>query len=279
MPTTPSTPVRYQVLLNEQCAALCEQCLAHLDTPDCLGSEEIVHFLRVATKRLRAAWHLVKVVDRELAKNRRAALRELSACIAGQRDRDVLLALASELATESDQNDAFAPLLESLASDSEPAPAGSESLDTVREAWTAELSAWQSLDTQLADPASRRKIFRNALRKSERRAKRRSRLVITAPKADAELWHEWRKAVKRLRYQREFIAATQGRRLGIRDGRISRLGTLLGDRNDFANLIEAVESLPELSPQQHGQIRKAIALRERRVMSSSRRLGRLAFLR
>lgn len=279
MPTTSPLPVRDKVPVIAQCETLCEQSLALLDTPGCLGSEEIVHQLRVATKRLRAAWHLVKATDPELAKTRRAALRGLSAVIAGQRDRDVLLGLAAELATESGQHDAFAGLLDSLAVSPQPSPHISAPVNSIREIWAAELSAWRELEPPLADSTQRRKIFRYALRTSERRAVQLTRKALAADKADAELWHDWRKAVKRLRYQREFIAAAQGRQLATRDGRLSRLGTRLGERNDLANLIEAVENLPDITRQQHAQIRKAIAQRERRVMSSARRLGRLAFLR
>ena len=279
MPSSPPAPGREQTSLIEQCADLCEQCIAQLDVPDSLYDDESVHALRVSTKRLRAAWHLVKAVDRQSAKNRRSALSELSAAVAGRRDHDVLLGLATELAAECDSSDAFAPLIETLSQDPDEGTKSSLSPDALRGVWIAELAVWRSLDSALCEPARRRKVFREALRKSERRAAQLTRKALANPKADNELWHDWRKAVKRLRYQREFIAESQGRQLGIRDGRISRLGTRLGERNDLANLIEAVEDLPDLTKRQHGQIRKAIALRERRVLGSARRLARLAFLR
>jgi CHAD domain-containing protein len=277
LPCLPTTP------LIERCTLLCEQCIAHVDSSDFFSNEEIVHELRIATKQLRAAWHLVKAAGPDLAKQRRAALRSLSAAFASQRDHDVLLGLASELAAESDNNEAFAVLIESLSRDlalsilnSNDCPLDAEA---IRNGWTEELAAWRSLAPVLEGSSLRRKIFRDALRKSASRALHATRAALADPKADAELWHEWRKAVKRLRYQREFIADTQGRQLGILDGRIRRLGTRLGERNDLANLIKAVESLSNLGQQQHGQLRKAIAEHERDVISSARRLGRLAFLR
>ena len=274
-----SLPCQPTTSLIDQCVLLCEQCIAHLDAPACLGDEASVHALRVATKRLRAAWHLVKVAAPGLAKQRRIELRELSAAVAGQRDRDVLIALASELAEESGAADTFTPLIEVLTREPDKTPDHSPSPEVLRNGWAAELTAWRSLEQPLADPAMRRKLFRDALRKSERRSLRATRSALADPKADAELWHDWRKAVKRLRYQREFVAASQGRQPGIRDGRISRLGTRLGERNDLANLIATVEGPPDLSQRQHGQIRKAIAQRERSILSSARRLGRLLFLR
>ena len=272
-------PCLPKISLVKQCALLCEQCIAHLETPGLLSEDETVHDLRVATKRLRAAWHLVKAADRDFAKRRRTALREISAALAGQRDLHVLLGLASELASGSDNPDAFAYLINALSKNPDEAAIETPSAEDLRKAWAAELTAWRALEDQFDDPDYRRKIFRVALRKSERRTQRATRAALADPKADAELWHDWRKAVKRLRYQREFIAASQGRQLGIRDGRINRLGSRLGERNDLANLIAAVERLSDLSQQQHGKIRKAIAQRERSILSSARRLGRLAFLR
>lgn len=279
MPSSSSATKRETTSLVDQCVAICEQSTAHLENPHSLSCEEVVHQLRVATKQLRAAWHLVKTVDPKLAKTRRAALRELSAAVAGQRDHDVLLGLASQLAASSDAADAFAPLVKALTKDPESAHISPVSLDLLLEGWNAELATWRSLNSPLSDYSACRKKFRDALRKSERRARKCTRSALADRKADANVWHEWRKATKRLRYQRELIAASQGRQLGIRDARIRRLGTRLGERNDLANLILAVEDLPNLPAQQHGVIRKAIAQSERSVIRSARRLGRLAFLR
>jgi CHAD domain-containing protein len=269
-----------KISVFEQCVNLCEHCLGLLDQSACLENEETVHEWRIATKRLRAAWHLVGSANRKFAKQRRSALRELSASIAGQRDRDVLLSLAIDLQSESDSNsEVFNPLLTQLSQNAEEEHLPQSTGEQLRSQWTEERAAWQKIASEFDSSITLRKIFRNALRKSERTALQSTRIALVDAKGDAELWHEWRKAVKRLRYQREFIAASQGRQLGVRDGRINRLGTRLGERNDLANLIEAVESLPELDRKHHGQIRKNIASRERGVLSRARRLGRLAFMR
>jgi len=88
--------------------------------------------------------------------------------------------------------------------------------------------------------------------------------------------------VKRLRYQREFVAASQGRALGAFDARVNRLGSRLGDRNDLANLAEFADSLlasGDLPAADHGLVRKAIAAAESGIIRNCRRVGRLTFLR
>lgn len=280
-PTLPATAT-LAVPITQQCVALCEACLALLET-DSANQADLdlaIHELRVVTKRLRAAWHLVKKIDPEFAKQRRTALRSLSAEIAGQRDQAALLELARSLAEESDEDRAaFHALTESLPSVSTTeSSAGALPLTAFHDRCSEELAAWRGLD--LGDAHDQRRLIRNALRESQKLALERTRLGLRG--GDAEIWHDWRKAVKRLRYQREFVAASQARLLGVRDARISRLGTRLGERNDLVNLAAAVDArLADaiLSKVQHGRIRKAIAQRERGILGNARRLGRLAFLR
>ncbi|MCB1063674.1 MAG: CHAD domain-containing protein, partial [Verrucomicrobiae bacterium] len=143
----------------------------------------------------------------------------------------------------------------------------------VRQTLADEMAAWHALDD--CDPAVARRTIRHQLRKSRDRARRDAHLAKRDH--DPELWHDWRKMVKRLRYQREFIAATHGRLPGKIDARISRLGTRLGERNDLANLAVAADRLAasgSLERREHGLVRKAIAAEEHRLMRNCRRLGR-----
>lgn len=279
--TRPSTET-LAVPVREQCVALCETCLAVLDSDpaNAIDRDLAIHEMRVATKRLRAAWHLVKKADAEIAKLRRNGLRLLSAEIAGQRDQAVLLELAGSLAAENPEDDeAFQALITSLQS-TETAEPSADDIPTalLRGGWLEELNAWRNLD--LGSDREQRRLIRNALRESQTLALARTKLGLAD--GDAEIWHDWRKAVKRLRYQREFVASSQGRIPGVRDARISRLGTRLGERNDLANLAIGVDAClagDRLTNHQHGRIRKAIARRERSILGNARRLGRLAFLR
>lgn len=290
MPVVPPVSVPLEKpSVTDQCRELCQRCIELLGSSSFETEEEAIHEMRVGTKKLRSAWHLVAAIDPALAESRRNALRDLSAEIAEQRDRDVLVNLILELASEEGAKPAaFSALENSLQADSSNDLAtdnGAEMLchridkEALKKAWTEELAAWRSIAPKLEPISLRRRVFRNALRNSERQARRATVTALADAKADAELWHDWRKKVKRLRYQREFVAICQNRTPGVHDLRISRLGTRLGERNDLANLSSAIDSLQDLDRGHCGHLKKSVALRERAILGNAKRLGRLTFLR
>lgn len=273
--------------LAELTIELAQECLDSLETPEALEDEEIVHDLRVATKKLRAAWHLVRdLAAPGQSRERREALQHLSAQLSASRDLAVLDSLAQALAARQTDGEialALDTLRDQMRTPSGdiaggPEPEAADTLSIVRTHLQNEIHAWHSLDHHEAERW--RRAIRHQLRKSRTRACRDSFEALRSQ--DAELWHDWRKTVKRLRYQREFVASMQGRTPGKIDARISRLGSRLGDRNDFANLAALTDRYRDedkLSPAIHGRIRKAIALEERQLLSNCRRLGRATFLR
>ncbi len=275
--------------VTDQCRELCQRCIELLGSSSFETEEEAIHEMRVGTKKLRAAWHLVAAIDPALAESRRSALRDLSAVIAEQRDRDVLVNLTLDLASrEGATPEAFSALENSLQADSRSHDAAAKrakieasSIDreALKKAWTEELAAWDSVSPKVEPKSIHRRLFRNALRTSERQARRTTLTALADAKANAELWHDWRKKVKRLRYQREFVAISQGRTPGGHDLRLSRLGTRLGERNDLANLSSAIDSLQDLDRDHCGHLKKSVGLRERAILGNAKRLGRLAFLR
>lgn len=258
------------LLLSNLCRQLLSDSLHALEaSPDGIGDETVVHDLRVLTKKLRAAWKIgAEVVGEELETQRGDVLRELSALLAGNRDLAVLVNLSRELSDRHGEP-AFHEVIYHLQSEfTESADVAVGSL--VKEMIESEIEAWGKVE--FADPAAEIRAHRAAIRKSERSAKRATSQALHDN--EAELWHTWRKRVKRLRYQRDFLAKIQGRNPGIRDQRISRLGSRLGDRNDLANLTHLVETLGNKP-----DLRKVIAQEERRIMSNCRRLGRRNLLR
>ncbi|MCB1231276.1 MAG: CHAD domain-containing protein [Verrucomicrobiae bacterium] len=273
--------------LAELTIELAQGCLDKLETPGALEDEEVVHDLRVATKKLRAAWNLVKgLAGSELSRQRREALQHLSAQLSASRDLAVLDSLAQKLAAQQTDGEialALDTLRDQMRTPSghtaaDPELAASDTLSLVRNHLREEIHAWHTLDHHESDHW--RRAIRHQLRKSRTRACRDSFEALRSQ--DPELWHDWRKTVKRLRYQREFVAHMQGRTTGKIDARISRLGSRLGDRNDLANLAALADRYRDeakLSPPIHGLIRKAIALEERQLLSNCRRLGRTTFLR
>ncbi len=273
--------------LAEITTSLVREGLDRLSSPGGLQDEETVHLLRVATKRLRAAWHLVQeLAGKDLARERRASLQRLSSMLSASRDFSVLDGLLQDLAAR--QTDGRIALALDKVRDRMRAPGafppGDEenSVDSSRDAIGAileeEVEAWHRLEEKAPDHW--RRAIRHQLRKSRMRARRDARLALGS--TDAELWHDWRKQVKRLRYQREFVATTQGRTPGKIDARISRLGSRLGERNDLANLVALIDRYHRdevLSGEEYGTLRKVIAREESRLISQCRRLGRQALLR
>lgn len=258
------------LLLSNLCRQLLSDSLSALGaSPDGLGDETVVHDLRVLTKKLRAAWKIgAEVVGKEFEAERGNVLRELSALLAGNRDLAVLVNLSRDLSGRHEEP-AFHDVIAHL--QSEFTQVKDRKAETrVKAIIESEMEAWKRVE--FSDHASEIRAHRAAIRKSREAAKRATAEALHDD--EAELWHTWRKRVKRLRYQRDFLAEIQGRNPGIHDRRISRLGSRLGDRNDLANLTHLVETLGN-----EPGLRKVIAREERQVMGNCRRLGRRNLIR
>jgi len=271
--------------LSEVAIEVAQGCLLRLSCTADLADGTVVHDIRVGTKRLRAAWHLaVEQAGAERATARRRRLAALAAKLSGTRDLAVLARLTQRLATRQTDDRTTATLAEvatclaqrhAAASRSDQTPA--DLLDEIRAGLAGEVAAWQKI-VQEENPARQRAI-RRELRRSRRRARRAARKALRS--LDADLWHNWRKAVKRLRYQRQFAAIAKDRAPGRFDARMSRLGTGLGKRHDLTNLTKFADSLlvaGDLTAEHHGLVRKAIAAVESGLIRRCRRLGKRTFL-
>ncbi len=247
------------------CQRLLDENLASIAAaPDGIHDEEVVHDLRVVTKKLRAAWKMVSTaVGEEFLKSRGDALRELSALLAGNRDLAVLVGL-SRVLDETHADAPFSEVIEHLEKDGG-APSDSDATEQIITIIEEEKAAWETV--RFDSFAAEQNSHRYSVRRSRQKA--RAATLLALKDSDAEVWHEWRKKVKQLRYQREFLAEIQNRLPGKWDARISALGSRLGDRNDLANLTTVVETLGN-----HPQLRKAIAMEERELLGNCRRLGR-----
>lgn len=257
--------------LSNICIELIDERLADLDQPQALEDEEVVHQIRVLTKRLRAAWHLVQpACGKGFAKQRCEALRDLSGLLAGTRDQSVQLALAEKFHHEHPE----VPK-QSLAALFPPAPSTSIlsmplTIADTRQILATEIAAWMKVRLGVGE----RTTLRHRWKKSLKKAKALTR--ETASSTDPELWHTWRKAVKRLRYQREFLAMIHPRILGKKDCRIRNLGTRLGDHNDLAVFSRRLDS-SKLKPGERQQLKKAVAMQDQNIKRNCRRLGRKLF--
>lgn len=260
--------------LSNICIQLIENSLQELDQAQALENEKVVHQLRVLTKRLRAAWHLAQpICGKELAQQRRTALAEISAQLAASRDQSVQWALAAKFHQKHPQvsEKTLSALFEAPASDTQ-APQALSVVDT-QSAFATEIYAWKKV--QLGD--EERSVLRHRWRHSLK--KTRALTVKTCKSNSAERWHDWRKAVKRLRYQREFLAMIHPRILGKHDLRIRQLGTRLGDHNDLAIFAKRLtpSAMAAMETTELNQLKKALAMEDRKIKGNCRRLGRKLF--
>jgi CHAD domain-containing protein len=162
--------------------------------------------------------------------------------------------------------------LETLFGSSPPASDPSKQVTTadIQKALEADIAAWKTV--RLGD--DERSTLRHRWRKSLKKTKALTQQTLTS--TDPKLWHSWRKAVKRLRYQREFLAMIHPRILGKKDARIRHLGTRLGDHNDLAIFSRQLGSA-ELKSADLNALKKAVAIEHQNIKRNCRRLGRKLF--
>jgi len=257
--------------LSNICIKLIEERLADLGQPQALENEEIVHQLRVMTKQLRAAWHLVQpVCGKGTAKLRRAALRELSSQLASSRDQSVQKALSEQL--HLDHPEVSKKTCETLfdSSPQDSTHVQPPSITDIQQALKTEIEAWKKV--RLGD--EERSTLRHRWRHSQKQAKALTRETFTSN--NPELWHSWRKAIKRLRYQREFLSMINPRLPGKKDLRIRKLGTRLGDHNDLAIFSQQLNA-SKLEASELNQLKKVVAMKDQEIKRNCRRLGRKLF--
>ena len=271
--------------ISELCVGLLQDCRDRLKNAESLEDEDLVHDLRVGTKKLRAVWHLVKsLAGTRNARQHRQSLRDLSAHLSFRRDVAVLDELTRQMAAAQEDGkdamvlDRIGVSLREQPTHSVRHPCSDGLFDEVRTALIKEKDAWEAIDWTEAPGHHPRKSIRRTLRKSASKARRMTRKALADD--SAEIWHEWRKAIKRLRYQREFMAEASGRIPGKFDQRVSQLGTALGERNDLANLLAYGEKLTEsgdLASADLGNLKRIIAMTERDLLANCRRRGRRLF--
>ncbi len=257
--------------LSNICTKLINLRLVDLEQPQALEDEEVIHQLRVLTKQLRAAWHLVQpVCGKKTAKQRRAALRKLSAILADSRDQSVQHTLRKKFHLDHPEvpKESLNALFVSSPPDSPHAK--SASIANIRQALETEISAWSKV--RLGD--DERFTLRCRWRHSQKQVK--TLTLETTRSNDPELWHSWRKAIKRLRYQREFLAEINPRKLGKKDLRIRRLGTRLGDHNDLAVFAQQLDS-SALQASDLNELKGIVTMQDQKIKRNCRRLGRKLF--
>ena len=156
--------------LSILCISLIDEILLRAENEGLQHNEDLIHQVRVLTKRLRAAWNLLRdMIPIEKVKQRRTALREVSAHFSGSRDQAVLKSLCNELAEgrTPDEEHALQSIgagIQLLESDQLVSP--TELAELLEE----ERRAWLALDWSNEDQC--RELRNQGLEKSFRKARK-----------------------------------------------------------------------------------------------------------
>lgn len=106
------------------------------------------------------------------------------------------------------------------------------------------------------------------------------RHMVAAYRPDGEKgFHEWRKRVKDLRHQMEFLAPLWPEVVVGTAMTLERLGNILGEDNDLAELIDLVEERPDLCPNSRERSLLRALARQRRweLQTAAEILGRRVY--
>ncbi|GHF35590.1 CHAD domain-containing protein [Streptomyces mashuensis] len=221
------------------------------------GTEDAVHQMRVATRRLRSAFRTyAKVLDRAATDPLARELQWLATELGVERDREVLTARLREAVAALPRPLVHGPVRARLRTS-----AGTDRSRARRHVTTVldgkrYLALLESLDALLADPPLRRAAGRPAgevlgravLRDCARLAVRVEHALATppGPARDTAL-HDARKAAKRARYGAEAAVPALGKPAKRLAARLKEVQTVLGDHQDGVLARDALRRLAALA--------------------------------
>ena len=258
-----------------------------IDEGDRLTPEGI-HSVRVAIKRLRAGWRLLRsVLPADVPAAAEARLRALHHALAADRARFVRLGTVERLRSASDHSELQALWLSVAAAvqDGSGAEVNPQSTSPRRDdaelrgtasaliaeligrAFRAESRAWRELNAQVVGAE-----LLPELRRSYRRARRAARAVDLR---DAGSCHVWRLRLKRLLHQLELLGIADAVPADLR-GQWADIAVQLGrlqDLHDLASHVDAL-GLPHVAT---ALFRQRLHVDQRQLQRRLRRRGEVAF--
>ena len=238
-----------------------------LSIVDGLDREEAenIHAVRLATKRLRAAWRLLRSgVGNEVRKRADQRLRAAGKSLAENRDAHVRCQTLTQLAEGARQPAlirAYEDVLALLAGHSEIGK--SVNWARVKDAFASEEKAWVNLPAT----TERRNVLIHGLQWTYDNASKKAKRATAL--GGRERYHDWRRHAKYLLYQLEMIPGLNPASLSIYHPDLKKLGRTLGRHHDLALLREQISTM-EL-PEAEAWIRLPIVRDMREV---ERRLAR-----
>jgi CHAD domain-containing protein len=236
-------------------------------------ADEAVHDVRKRLKKSRSALRLARYDLGDATRGvENESLRGAGRQLSGARDAQVLLQTLAlfedELTapTYGAMRDVLEQRRDALLAEQRGAGDGTAAIADELDALRGRIDSWA------LDDAS----FTSA-RRGLRRIHKRGRAAMDVALADGsdEDWHEWRKRVKDLWYSLRILRPVARTQLAGMVDEADELSDILGDHNDLAVLLEAVEQHREaLQDDQADELRAAVSRRRDRLRLSAVPLGR-----
>jgi CHAD domain-containing protein len=219
---------------------LTRDALQHIEHPKSLDRTEDIHQVRVQCKRLRALLRLLKPVsDRKALEQENARIRDAARALSAFRDAfvagETLKRVFDDTAPRRVQDAAV------LLGVKHGGLKRKRDLDASFENAGRDLREMVATLRQLQVPVRGWEAVAPGLERSYRRAQT-SYLKCRKHHAEqlAECFHEWRKRVKDLAYQLEFLDNVEPTVLRFLRKEFRRLGTMLGDDHDYVMFAQQV---------------------------------------
>ena len=219
--------------LCQQAIRINEQALMDLQRQPLTANA--VHDCRVAVKRLRAQWQLLRPwLSRDDHRACDHTIRNAAQALAGARDTHVMAATLQTLASKADKpsRHSLSRVANTLFSDPQPQPETSHHQEAII-AFTRDQQHWQSLALDISD----HELLVSGLARTYKQC--RNRTIKAQGGTEPEPWHDLRKWVKYLLYQQQSLA-DQHIHTPCHDQALTRLGKTLGKLHDLHMLREYV---------------------------------------
>ena len=235
--------------------------------------DEAVHDVRKRLKKSRSALRLARYDMGDASRRaENEVLRQAGRRLSGARDAQVLLETLAGFEDEltAPAYGAMRDLLErkrdALVAERRDVAGGTAAISDELEALRGRIGGWVLGDASFASAE-------RGLRRSHNRG--RDAMDVTLADGSDEDWHEWRKRVKDLWYSLRIVRPVARTQLAGMVDEADELSDILGDHNDLAVLLQAVEERREVLQGDHAaELRAAVLHRRDRLRLSAVPLGR-----
>jgi CHAD domain-containing protein len=244
---------------------LIDRCLEHLEACRGTDTDDSVHEVRKSLKRLRA---LLRLVRREIRprvyRKEDERFRDVSRRLNEVRDARICVDTIRKLADEAGENGEALlprPTLDRLESQISAEHGGAQQLEPIIAESLRAMGRARKRVRKWSDVPDRWRTVAKGLKETDQRGA--EALAVAAGHTTAENLHQWRKHVRYLRYQLEFLRRIGGPQAGTISDAADELNQLLGTGHDLAILRRALTE-GALQVAEADESRAVLALIEKR---------------